>query len=267
MTVQDPEDPLDVERSLEVYRAFEPLRYDLPRKLQEKFRVISDRLGTEEPPLAFAHLAPTNGRDWLSTMKERIFGHTHDGLGATNYHLDRVRDLEREVQAVAQANRALIAEGSTVSFPCQPLNYEYQAFAFSLRRTLEYVAGATASFFKTEGSRIRTLSKTIEGKAPEAQRLAVQERLAEADLAKVIGTGDRLAVRDRLAHFESVDAGTINVMKLHDGRFLVMLLGGGEDLPFSAEEEREDLPTVLARRAEWLEDLTFGLFGDLGLIA
>lgn len=41
------------------------------------------------------------------------------------------------------------------------MDFEYQAFVLAYRRCLDYLAGAIASYFKTEVSSFRTLPKSI----------------------------------------------------------------------------------------------------------
>jgi hypothetical protein len=149
----------------------------------------------------------------------------------------------------------------------RPLLAEYQALEFALRRTLEYLAGATSAYFKTDGQRFRTLALTISEKRPLAASRRVRERLAAGDVEQLIGErAGAKSVRDRIAHHESVSPGVINIGRKFDGALWVRLHGEAENLNSSFDVEyTETLTEVLRRRIERVEDLAFGIFSDLGL--
>jgi hypothetical protein len=149
---------------------------------------------------------------------------------------------------------------------CRPMNAEYQAFKFAVRRTFEYLAGAVAMFFKTDGTRIRKLATTINGREPADRVRPVQARLAVANLETIIGTDDEKSVRDLFAHYRSVDAGAINILVDAEGEIQIRVVGGGERLPAFGDLATCNFSTVLEREVAWLEDLAFGLFSDLGLL-
>lgn len=234
----------------------------------EKLNSIWEHLKTE--PRAVQHLEPKQGkRDWGTEMKERIFGDFREGLAITRYHLDRIEQLEGEITAIAaQYEDALLGErNSTMSLHSRPLLAEYQALEFACRRTLEYLAGATSAYFKTDGQRFRTLASTIDGKAPLAASRRVQKRLAGANVEQLIGErAGAKSVRDRIAHHESVSPGVINIGRKLDGSLWVRLHGEAENLNNAFDiEQTETLAKVLQQRIERVEDLAFGIFSDLGL--
>ena len=148
-----------------------------------------------------------------------------------------------------------------------PLLAEYQALEFALRRTLEYLAGATSAYFKTDGQRFRTLASTISEKRPLAASRRVRKRLATASIEQLIGErAGTKSVRDRIAHHESVSPGVINIGRKLDGSLWVRLHGEAENLNSSFDiEHTETLTEVLRHRIERVEDLAFGILSDLGL--
>jgi hypothetical protein len=146
------------------------------------------------------------------------------------------------------------------------LNAEYQAFKFAVRRTLEYLAAAVATFFKTDGTRIRRLATTIDGREPTARARTVQARLAAANLEAIIGTDDERSVRDLLAHHRSIDAGVVNIRVDEEGDVRIRVAGGGERLQPFGDLATCNVSTILEHEVAWLEDLAFGLFSDLGLL-
>lgn len=107
---------------------------------------------------------------------------------------------------------------------------------------------AEADYFKTESNSFRSLPKTIAKMAPSEVVEAIQAAHARhvADLDYIMAEG-RKSVRNRIAHYEFVAAGVINL-----SRRGFVLLGGGEGLgmPRGATEAR--LQDVLSSRLERL---------------
>ena len=243
-----------------------PLTFELLGDAEPRLRAIHARLKSGTADADLAHFAAPRGKDWRASMEEQVFGAFREGLVAVHYHLQRVREIENDIRRTVDENGDdIVPVGSSVAFFCRPLNVEYQGFVLAVRRTLEYLAGAVAMYFKTEGNRIRTLAQTVDQKEPAAKSEAVKARLATAQLESVIGRGGRDSVRDELTHYSSIDAGTVNIHRLAGGSIRVVLVGGGEELPNSWDDGSEDLSATLERRRAWLEDLAFGLFSDIGL--
>jgi hypothetical protein len=221
-------------------------------------------------PSSLAHLQPSDGkRDWLTEMKERIFGSLREGLAITRYHLDRVGLIEYRIEAIAKEHEAALlpTRNMGLAITSRPLVAEYQAFEFALRRSLEYLAGAVSAYFKTEGNRIRNLAVTVGGREPTSASAAVVARLENASIERLIGvrSGPK-SVRDRVAHHESVSPGVINIGRKFDGSLWVRLHGEAEGLNTSFPEETETLSEILGKRISRVEDLALGLFEDLGLL-
>jgi hypothetical protein len=228
---------------------------------------IWEFLKTEPPSLN--HLQLVDGkRDWLGVMNEMIFGSLREGLATTRYHLDRVELLEGQITAIAKAHEnALFGQGMTLGLHSRPLVAEYQAFELALRRSLEYLAGGIAAYFKTEGNRIRTLHKTVAGRAPKTASFAIIARLKASNIEELIGarSGPK-SVRDRLAHHESVSPGVVNIGRGFDGALWIRLHGEAEDLNALGGEQTQTLSRVLQARVKRVEAFAFCLFEDLGLV-
>ncbi|HET6571920.1 MAG TPA: hypothetical protein VFG58_10590 [Solirubrobacterales bacterium] len=234
-----------------------------------KLDAVWEFLQTEPPSLA--HLEPVAGkRDWLGEMKEGIFGDFREGLATARYHLDRAELIENRITEIATQHEGdLFGQGNVgIGLHSRPLVAEYQAFEMALRRSLEYLAHAVAAYFKTDGSRIRSLADTISGRQPEKACRAATMRLEGANIEELIGpkSGPK-SVRDRVAHHESVSPGVVNVGRKPDGTLWVRLHGDAEDLNASDPHgETETLSDVLTERIERAEVLALGLFEDLGLV-
>jgi hypothetical protein len=84
------------------------------------------------------------------------------------------------------------------------------SFVFALRRATEYFAAAVATYFKTDCARIRKVGAAIEGCEPRERCLgaaaAIQEGLSQ--LPDVLTQGSARSVRDRMAHWDFVAAGS-----------------------------------------------------------
>jgi hypothetical protein len=166
----------------------------------------------------------------------------------------------------AEAVRTFSPHG-TFGFGSRPLSFEYAAFTFAVRRTLDYLAVSVGSYFKSESYSIRKLADAIEGQLPATARKKVQRRLRSRVLISLIGdpSTNRRSVRDELAHYRAIDSGVFNVRWDHESQNLqIVLVGGGEGLP-AFPEEPKDLSEVLAGQLRSAEDLIFGCFTDLGL--
>jgi hypothetical protein len=264
----DPHEEL-LGRALLSLAAFEPVTRSGSAVISDaRLDAVWEFLKTEPPSLR--HLQPSSGkRDWLAEMKERIFGNLREGLAITRYHLDRVEMIEGQITAIAREHETSLFNKANMGFGLhsRPLVAEYQAFEIALRRSLEYLAGAVSAYFKTDGNRIRTLATTIGGRSPEEAATAAAARLEAANIEQLIGsrTGSK-SVRDRLAHYESVSPGIVNIGQSFDGALWVRLHGEAEDLNPLGSEKTETLSHVLMGRIERVEALATGLFIDLGLL-
>ena len=69
------------------------------------------------------------------------------------------------------------------------------------------------------------------------------------NFAFVLSAGEKKSVRDRIAHYEWVHAGAINLNRYG----LIVKLGGGEDLPFTMEHNTARLTEALALRVRMLK--------------
>ncbi len=160
------------------------------------------------------------------------------------------------------------------------VNFEYQAFTFALRRTLEYFAASVGAFFKREVIRIRDLANAIRNDEPEEIRNRVLTRLHECvqGLEDVLpAQGRPKSIRDVLAHWKHVPAGHLNIVRWPDG-IRVGLAGGGENLRFEEFVETTLqsagdfnvkvalLAPHLRNQLERVESLIFGIYSDMGLL-
>ena len=207
---------------------------DLPSQLEERLKAANMCVVPDAQHEHLVRLKPAKkGRpDWFGRLDSRR-GSVHESLASTYYHLVRISQIEAGIRE-AVATRVPPMDGWTMGFPSRQLTAEYQAFVFALRRTADYLAGVVAAFFKTDGHRIRGIADTIKDKEPADYAAAVATALDNAlrDLPGLLTDDDGVSVRDRLAHFEHVDAGMFHARwGFHGKDFEIHLFAGGEQLP------------------------------------
>jgi hypothetical protein len=107
------------------------------------------------------------------------------------------------------------------------LDFEYQAYVLAFRRCLDQLACALAAFFKNKYSSFRTLPHFLGHRKPRevAQKLANVHAKYVNNFEFVLSEGGVTSVRDRIAHYEFVQAGCFNLSTRG-----VVLVGGGENL-------------------------------------
>ena len=102
---------------------------------------------------------------WLSfKVLSRGFVDMQEGLAAAHYHLQNLEAIESGAHIHALHNLPNLLPkrgGSIIGGSSLRLDFEYQAFIFALRRTLEYSAHSIAAYFKTEVKGFRKLARTI----------------------------------------------------------------------------------------------------------
>lgn len=247
-------------------------RFELPGSVESRIQEIGAQVHGEPTKRSLLRLKPSRpgGVDWLERFS-RGFESTHEGLAASHFHYHRICEIEEQIREAcesrAEAFRDLGSPG-TFGFGSRPLSFEYAAFTFAVRRTLNYLAICIGSYFKTDLYSIRSAARVIDGRLPATARKRVQRRLRPEALTPLIGdpsTNTRSA-RDEFAHYRAIDSGVFNVRWDHEAQNLqIVLVGGGENLPIFPVEPR-DLSEVLADQLHSAEDLIFGCFRDIGLL-
>lgn len=233
----------DMARSFEVARPmFLELErvagYSPPKELVLPFSRLHKVL-LENEPRCLVHLRQSEpGRvDWIKRLRSAILNSLQEGLCATSYHLSKIEAMELDMLHIAETYVPKLGVSPTSSAMAggnsRGLNFEYQAFAFALRRSLEYLGVAVAAYFKADCHSIRALLKSIEGAAPleRAQAIRVIYGHHTETLQDVIPKDKdvKRSLRDRLAHWEAVGAGCFNLSRTPFG-YSIGIFGGGHDL-------------------------------------
>jgi len=213
-------------------------------------------------------------KDWLDILREASQS-VRDGLTACHYHVARIRVIENEIVGFCEERGEMFREGHDVSFRIPALSAEYAALQFALRRTLDYMAIAVGSFFKTEGRSFRRLDRVIHEKEPEEISRAVRERLHEAGLSSILGTPEGHSVRDQLAHHRAVENAWFGVQRVR-GQLRIRYSSEVEDIKMNEDVESEnflttplkgrDLSEAVAGKLALVEKVVFELYEDMGLL-
>ena len=185
--------------------------FDLPPATWAFFRRVHERIIEDPPRVALAHLT---GTTWKQRFIERTLDNVQEGLAGCHFHVQAIEEIERRVRSALESHRIELNEftinhaiggGNT-----RRLNFEYHAFIFAGRRTMEYFAGAISAYFKDSAYRIRVLPTVLErGKPKEKAARAAQVVLpALADLLDFIPPEDApRSVRDELTHHKTISGG------------------------------------------------------------
>lgn len=260
--------------------------FELPPSTKNRFLALHSLITATPvlPDLTRLTVSAGSRRDWLTIFTAATLGHVQEGLAASYYHLANVEGIEGEMISRAltklrniQLPRPFLAAGGNT----RRLNFEYQAFAFALRRTMEYFAVSVGSFFKCDVHRIRRLAASITGAEPKKISDRVRARLEKSlgNLEDVLPPSNKkLSVRDQLAHQRAVSAGEFNIRGRPDG-VLIGIAGGGEnlrpwDLGTAAELRRHQegsvafmtLTPILLDQIKRLESLVFEVYSAMGLV-
>lgn len=227
--------------------------YEIPQDRQEPFHHFHSFITDPQPTYITAWRESEKHQKWYRAHVDGILTNVRGGLTAAHYHLDRLAELERQVEAILKDSDFASRMGSSVSGlgGTIKLDIEYQAFVLSCRRSLDYLAGALAAYFKMPLSSFRTLPKALRRGKPEAVLAAICEAHARHahDLDFILATEGKKSTRDRIAHFEFVSAGCVNLRASGFG-----LVGGGEEIFPQKSQERTRLADLLSQRLNRLHE-------------
>lgn len=176
------------------------------------------------------------------------------GYAASSYHLQRVKAVEEQVHDILKGvdfstefRPGTVATLGTM----RCFDFEYQAFVMAYRRALDGFSWGLSTYFGEAQSSFRRFAKHLPKYHPTSVADAlfdVCERFKDG-FGFVMDDERGKAVRDRMAHKEAVQAGTINV-----GAFGYRIIGGGEELGLGNFREKPPrLANVLQARLSHLQ--------------
>ena len=191
---------------------------------------------------------------WYHAHVNGVLGDVRGAIAAAQYHAERLFEIEASVAAFLETTTFKKRLGQSTMSPgaTRKMDFEYQAFVLAYRRALDYLAGSLACYFKTEASSFRTLPKTIRNTKcpPVAQAISDAQARHVGKLGFVLAEGRR-SVRNRIAHYDFVSAGCINLSP--QGFFIA---GGGEDLRMGPDFRSATLMQVITQKLGLLHDCT-----------
>lgn len=224
----------------------------LPPSVQERFSETRERLapGRQPPPELASTLPGVKLAGPLPEHPQRrlleSLGYVEEALAAAEYHRQRVGELETNISRIVKEafKGTTTAPLGTIAIRVPILGFEYHAFLFSLRRALDYLAVGVAAAFGRECHSIRRLGRSIRNAQPSDSATAVANTVTAAlpSLKSIVSEGDERSVRDRLAHWQIVDAGYFNARLDESGDVAIELVGGGEELPALSGIDSESAP-------------------------
>ena len=186
-------------------------------------------------------------RDYLRFMI--VSDGARSAYAAACYHLGRLKQIEAAVNAVLSRydfTDQLPPNSVAAIGRMRQLDFEYQAFVLAYRRCLDYLAWGLSTYFKEKQSSYRKFGKTLASAHPSTVAVALKaayDRHSQK-FKFVMGAERGQSVRDRISHYEFVQAATINV-GVNGHRFV----GGGEKLRLTDPADRRSLSEILEERA------------------
>jgi len=224
---------------------------DLQRKLaalHARFaQDVADLLEVELPGPTYARLkalfdAITDPDQQIANWVVSLYN-VQEGLRAAYYHYRNVERLEREVSSVcleAVRERPDDLPWTNMFLEAPRLTYEYQAFIFALRRSFDYLGSSLAlALGCTRPRGFRRLPGPLKHASGENATAAVSITNLVGPIMEVYpevftnGSEQRYSLRDRIAHTESVQAGTFAILLRPGEPTRIEVTAGGEGLTFS----------------------------------
>lgn len=210
--------------------------YDLPENEREAFLVFHGHITSPQPNYITALRNDPKKEHWYHLLVNGVLGNTQSSFACVRYHLENLKKIESEIiKSIEQKNyKEALGDSTMVLGNTRIWDFEYQAYVLAYRRCLDQFAGALAAFFKNKYSSFRTLPDFLARRKPQEVAIPLIEvhKKHTENFEFVLSEGGVTSVRDRIAHYEFVQAGTINL----SSRGLVFV-GGGENLNLNFEEK------------------------------
>ncbi len=238
--------------SVETQACFQVVRevtgFEMETHLKEPFLEFH-RYVTDPQPDCITQLRNNEkkGDYWYHQLVNGILGNVQQSFLCVLYHQGRLLAVEAELmrRLASLGEMPVISKNSTLGMGgTHILDFEYQAYVMAYRRCLDQLSTALSAFFKERISSFRSLPKKLARKRPLEVVRAITDTHSKhiSAFEFVMSEGGAPSIRDRIAHFEFVPAGTLNIRS--DGAILV---GGGENLNFdqiSSPETMELAKTI-----------------------
>jgi hypothetical protein len=247
------------------------LGYDIPKERSAPFDRIGQLVisGQFESFVAWRGQHRNEKRKWFFGCYGGLSVHVRGALAAAHYHFERICELIAAVESIIaepEMKGVLANAGGGIGYPWR-LEIEYHAMIFACRRSLDYLACALACAFMRESDSFRTFPKSIARvkSTPQIAAALTEAHARHFNKLDFILAEGRRSVRNRIAHWEFVSVGSMNISA--EGFFFI---GGPESLNWppgtkTSPPARLDvalaarLDTVHACVADMIETLARGI--------
>lgn len=215
--------------------------YELSAKNKTPFLTFHKFITDPQPDFISKLRADSKKEHWYHALVNGVLGNVQGSFSCLLYHQERVAQTEHALMDVLQAHdiKGLPTNGTLSLGGTSVLDFEYQAYVLAFRRCLDQLACSLAAFFKNKYSSFRTLPNFLGHQKPRevASKLAEVHAKHISNFEFVLSEGGVTSVRDRIAHYEFVQAGCFNLSTRG-----IVLVGGGEslNLPGSAAKTLTD---------------------------
>ena len=255
--------------------------FELPKSTKKKFQSFHAHITAKPQLKSLAHLdsGDKQKRSWSSRFTNTVLCDVQEGIAACYYHLEMVNKIENEIINLSKEIVPILQfyPGSLGGGNIRCLDFEYQAFAFAIRRTLDYFAKSVAEFFKSDAHQFSKLTKTIRDKSPECTRDRIIATLDQthptiSDLLSL--REDQRSIRDKLAHWKAVGTGGFHLIITEKGKF-VNIPGVRKSSRTLDKKFLEELTgfkfelavtSTLHDQLSCVESMIFQIYSDMGLV-
>lgn len=229
----------------------------------QSFRKFHKYITYPQPDFITEWRANPKQEKWYHSFVNGILDNVQNSYSCVHYHFERLRAIEKEtLDSIEQYNYKEILGNSTMALgDTKRVDFEYQAFVLAYRRCLDLLARAISSRFKNDFHSFRRLNKFLlpfAGNKIADKNIETQKKYSPL-FEFVMSDGNRKSVRDRIAHYEYIQAWTLNLNK--NG---FMLVGGGEEMNLTKNDnESRYLSEILEQKLNNLNNCITEIIDNL----
>lgn len=204
--------------------------YSLPSSLDRLFQDYREHCHSDPIPIVNQDWGPESPNwRWQKRHHEAVFGSAQAAATAVFYHRDNLLQIEQQLLSFPELKQLIEAMGSVGmgGGNTQKLDFEYHGFVFAYRRTLDYLTQAATALLRNDLKSFRDIPKLVKSYPTNdlVKTLVTIHGKYAHQLGTFLSDGAAKSVRDRLAHYNHVAAGALNVNASG-----VFIAGGGENL-------------------------------------
>ncbi|MCK9704968.1 hypothetical protein [Pseudomonas syringae] len=223
--------------------------YELPDKHKTCFREFHSYITSPQPNFISELRSDPKKEHWYILLVNGVLGNAQQSFACVAYHQERLKNIESNLIEIINTHKpsTLTGESTWGLGGTSVLDFEYQAYVLAYRRCLDQFARGMGAFFKNQSNSFRTFPAFLERQKPQdvARSLSEIHGKYAHHFEFVFSEGGITSVRDRIAHYEFVPAGCMNISSRG-----VMFVGGGENLNLNGENLT--LTETLSKKTEIL---------------